>query len=139
MALHSGHIGCVSMRRKLWRFGAGQLGSAASKQVLGAELVQQGWLNDLLLHLHSPRGAKDVGVASEGQTPAEDAEVEQSIGLPKLVGASMAPGPPAVQVMAPPESHPRHRATINSDRENEFVIDLELGEAQGRWRYTPVT
>eukprot|EP00971_Amphidinium_carterae_P186926 3710393-Amphidinium_carterae.3 len=88
VVLHSGHTVWVSMRSRLWRCNVDQLRNAASEEMLGAELVQQGQLKDLLLHLHSTRGGSAVDVASEGPPPTSDESMEtveehsSSVGMP---------------------------------------------------------
>eukprot|EP00971_Amphidinium_carterae_P352873 6492759-Amphidinium_carterae.1 len=74
VVLQQGHTVYVSMRARLWRCNIDQVRGAGSAEMLGAELVQRGQLRDLLLHLHSTRGATAVDCTGDGRPSAQDLE-----------------------------------------------------------------
>eukprot|EP00971_Amphidinium_carterae_P290234 5762779-Amphidinium_carterae.3 len=74
VVLQQGHTVYVSMRARLWRCNIDQVRSAGSAEMSGAELVQRGQLRDLLLHLHSTRGATAVDCTGDGRPSAQDLE-----------------------------------------------------------------
>eukprot|EP00971_Amphidinium_carterae_P337510 6474353-Amphidinium_carterae.1 len=90
VVLHSNHTVWVSMRSRLWRCNVDQVRNAAAEEMLGAELVQQGQLKDLVLHLHSTRGASAVDVASEGPPPPDESVAEQVHDVPLATGVPLA-------------------------------------------------
>eukprot|EP00971_Amphidinium_carterae_P259107 5141971-Amphidinium_carterae.1 len=70
--LQQGHTIYVSMKSRLWRCNVDQIRNAESAEMLGAELVQRGQLRDLLLHLHSARGATAVDCTGFGSPTQEE-------------------------------------------------------------------
>eukprot|EP00971_Amphidinium_carterae_P037357 734344-Amphidinium_carterae.5 len=111
------------MRSRLWRCNVDQLRNAAAEEMLGAELVQQGQLRDLVLHLHSTRGTSAVDVAADGPPPTEEEHVERVQDTPSSVGLPL----PAVTMHStiPPSGIRLHSAT-SRDRDELLAQSYAL-------------
>eukprot|EP00971_Amphidinium_carterae_P159205 3156369-Amphidinium_carterae.2 len=124
--LQQGHTAYVSMRSRLWRCNVDQLRSAGSAEMLGAELVQGGQLRDLLLHLHSTRGATAVDCTQDG-TPDPD-DTEDTVPLDEAAASIVPLGannqvPPAVSAeqipLMPMPTIPEHPDTSPAEPRSE--------------------
>eukprot|EP00971_Amphidinium_carterae_P289001 5738574-Amphidinium_carterae.2 len=121
--LQQGHTVYVSMRSRLWKCNIDQIRNAGSAEMLGAELVQRGQLRDLLLHLHSTRGATAIDCTTDG---APDS-TEESDAL-RLDEAASSIVPLGSNTQLPPQVSSEHPPLMpmTSVPQNGYPLPLPL-------------